>query len=128
MKVIRYLGLSLILTFFVSCVATTKGYEQTLDTWIGKSEQYLVRQWGIPDSTYSVVRYKYLTYNYSKSGYIDGISPTYTTNFYGNTACTKAIGGYTNTCKTTFKFQEVHGVWYVLSWSFKGNSCKALEK
>ena len=30
MKVIRYLGLSLILTFFVSCVETTKGYEQVL--------------------------------------------------------------------------------------------------
>ena len=130
MRIIRYLGLSITLIFFVGCFPTTEGYEQILRTWVGQTEQHLVDKWGIPDSTYSVGEYKYLTYNYRKSGYVLGTAPSsYTTNFIGNTAYTTSYGGtsgysYTNTCKTTFKLANKR----ILSWSWEGNSCKAVEE
>lgn len=132
MKVIRYLGLSLILTFFVSCVATTKGYEQLLKAWVGVPESHLIEKWGVPDSVYSTGGYKFLSYTDSRSGYVAGTSPSYTTSLIGNTAYTTASGGtsgysYTNICKTTFKLSQLEKDPKIVSWSWEGK-CKHAGK
>jgi len=110
------------------CLATEQKYVQVLDTWKGESEQELVASWGVPDSVYqsSSSKPKYLTYNYRKTGYVPGISPTYQTSIIGNTAYTTAYGGssgysYNNNCKTTFTIVGST----ITSWRYEGNACRS---
>ena len=117
-----YLALSL------SSCATTEGYERILKSFVGQSEQTLVRSWGAPDGVYESGGTKFLTYRRSAQVMIPGMPPTYQTTYIGNTAYTQPVGGTSpfmvnKNCTTTF---EVKGE-VVNSWRWEGNACKATE-
>lgn len=112
----------------LSGCATTKGYEQRLNSWMGASEANLIRSWGVPKNVFNSGGRRYFVYNSSRNIYIPGTSPTYTTTIYGNTAYTTSSGGSSPTninmqCETTFEIQNGR----VSSWRYRGNDCKAPE-
>lgn len=116
-----------ILVFIVTGCATTAKYEKVIDSWVGSSEQNLVRSWGPPDQVYDAGDgIKYLTYVTSRNVYIPGSSPTYSTQVIGNTTYTNSYGGSAAqnihaSCKTSFEVKN--GV--ITSWRYKGNDCKS---
>lgn len=123
------LAIAACLTLFLTACATTAGYERTLQSWIGKSETELVRQWGVPRGVYESGGIRFLTYSRSGQGYFPGVAPTYQTTMIGRTAYTQPIGGMppmviSRRCDTTF---EVAGG-VVTSWRWEGNACKAIEQ
>jgi hypothetical protein len=106
--------------------ATTAGYEQMLNTWMGSTEIDLVRKWGPPLGAYDGGGSRFLTWESSGQVYVPGTAPSYQTQFIGNTAYTTPVGGspgYTvmKRCRTTFELRN--GV--VSSWRWDGNACKA---
>lgn len=141
------LFISTLFMLLMAGCASTKGYEQTLQTWVGSSEASLVRKWGIPAHVYKSGGEKYLAYNSSRNVYIPGTSPTYhttyspgtatttgygsstyNTTYSGGSATTRAYGGsaprnINYQCATTFEISNGR----VSSWSYKGNNCKAPE-
>ena len=112
----------------LSGCATTKGYEQMLQTWVGSSESNLVAAWGIPDGVYQMNAYeKVITYQRGGTTYLPGSAPSYQTTYYGNTATTRPVGGspgyvISQSCKTDFVV--TNGI--VSSWRWEGNSCRAI--
>lgn len=92
--------ISVLSILFLAGCASTKGYEQTLQTWIGSSEASLVRKWGIPAHVYKSGGRKYLAYNSSRNVYIPGTSPTYRTTYSPVTATTTGYGS--STYNTTY--------------------------
>jgi len=120
--------LFIVLGLFMSSCATTKGYEQRVNSWLGMSEASIVRGWGVPARVFNSGGRKYFIYNSSRNVYLPGTSPTYTTTFIGNTAYTSSYGGsapqnFNFQCETTFEI--LNGK--VASWRYKGNDCKAPE-
>jgi hypothetical protein len=120
---------AILLCSILTACATTAAYEKILSSWVGSSENDLVRSWGPPDSVYENSGTKYLTYSKSEHGYVPGVAPTYRTNVVGNTAYTRAVGGspgyaISQQCKTSFEL--VGG--QVVSWRHEGNGCTAIEK
>lgn len=110
-----------------SC-ATTAGYEKFLNSWVGTQEIDLVRSWGPPTQSYDTGGRKFIVYSSSRNVYLPGTAPSYQTTYIGNTAYTKAVGGTSamhigKTCTTTFELDSST----VVSWSHKGNDCKAKE-
>jgi len=105
-----------ILFLFLSGCATTTGYQQRMQTWIGASDIKLIREIGAPDSTYTSGSSKFLEYVYSRTTSID-----YTTNYYSNSSHTYSTGGITYSCKTTY--EVISGIITNVQWS--GNNCKA---
>jgi len=100
--------------------ATTEKYQQKLNTWIGASENQLLLQWGVPQSSYTNGDTKFLQYHYDSSY----TSPsTYETNYNPITHNTEIYetGRYTLNfwCDTTFEVRN--GI--VRQWHIKGNSC-----
>ena len=119
--------IQLILLAILSGCATTQNYELVLSSWVGRDEIELIRGWGPPRQTYESAGSKFLVYFSSRNVFLPGTSPTVTTTLVGNTAYTNSIGGSPNmnvgmTCQTTF--ESVHS--RIVSWSWKGNDCKAL--
>lgn len=115
-----------LLASVITGCGTTANYEKVLQSWVGQWEGSLVEAWGVPDGTYTSGDVKFLTYMKSRSGYVPGTSPTYSTQIIGNTAYTSSYGGspgysFTLTCKTTFKIMGGR----VVGWSHEGNHCKA---
>ena len=118
--------LAVVASALLAGCATTAKYEAMLNTWVGHSEDELIRRWGPPDRVYETSSSKYLQFSRSASGYVPGTPPSYQTTIVGNTAYTNAVGGspgfaYTNWCNTIFELQS--GV--VRSWRWEGNACKA---
>ncbi len=128
----------LCVTFFLfGCVATTKGYQQVLDTWIGSTEQSLVQSWGPPDNVYENNGMRILTYDQQKTTSIS-IPQYQTTTHQGTVYGGGTLGSYSGTsgtwvnqtstahhrCKTNFTTDE-RGV--IRSYSFEGNSCRSQE-
>ena len=114
------------LVSFISGCATTEGYKQVVNSWVGSPEINLIRSWGAPQQSYESGGTKFLIYNSARNVYLSGSSPTYTTTVIGNTAYTNSHGGspaqnLNFSCQTTFEVQN--GT--IMSWSFKGNDCKA---
>ena len=124
---IRLVKLPLVVGVFLTltaCIATTGKYEKKLASWFGQNEQSLIAGWGPPQQVYESGGFKYLTYDWSGSAYIPGTSPTYQTQFIGNTAYTTSYGGSSAVtlnlnCRTTFTLQN--GV--VSAYRFEGNRC-----
>jgi len=113
----------LLLVLFSGC-ATSGKYKEKVSSWMGSTEQQLIDSWGPPQSTYTSGSKRYLTYNSSRSVFLPGSSPTYTTTVYGNTAYTNSTGGYPDqnirlSCTTTFTSENGR----LVSWRFKGNDC-----
>ncbi len=122
----RYPLVSILLA--LSACATTAGYEKVLNSWVGSQEIDLVRSWGPPAQSYETGRRKFIAYSSRRNVYMPGIAPTYQTNVIGNTAYTTAVGGSQAmnigmSCMTTFELDGSS----VVSWSYKGNDCKAKD-
>jgi len=120
----RYL---LIAISLVGC-ATTAGYEKVLNSWVGAQEVDLVRSWGPPAQSYETGGRKFIVYTSHRNIYLPGTTPTYQTTVVGNTAYTNAVGGNPamtigKSCIVTFELEDSK----ILSWSHKGNDCKAKE-
>ena len=129
MRLANYIWCGAVLLIFivVGGCATTAGYEQVLNTWVGASEASLVNSsWGIPDGSYQAGGRKYLTYNSSRAH----TTPVSTelncsTSHAGATYCnTSTYGGttYNYSCKTTFYVENNR----VIGYKFKGNDCTAV--
>ena len=102
------------LAFTLAACATTAGYEEILDSWVGSTEDQLVDSWGPPDGFYEGGGKKYLTYVYSSSGYTPGLPAT---------SSMPATPGYSYSynCKTTFTVIGNE----ITNWRYKGNACWA---
>jgi len=113
---------------FVSGCATTEGYRKVVASWVGSTEIELIRSWGAPQHSYKSGSIKFIVYNSSRSVDIPGTTPTYKTTLIGNTAYTNTTGGtpdqnFQYSCETTFEIMDEK----IVSWSFKGNDCTAIE-
>ncbi|MCG2739186.1 MAG: hypothetical protein L6300_02980 [Syntrophaceae bacterium] len=122
----RYLLIALA-TVLASC-ATTAGYEKVLKSWVGAQEIDLVRSWGPPIQSYEAGGRKFIVYSSHRNVYLPGTAPSYQTTVIGNTAYTNAVGGspamnISKSCTTTFELDGSK----VVSWTYKGNACKAKE-
>lgn len=121
----RYLIIAVMLMLLGGC-ATTAKFETLLNSWVGSTEDQLVRRWGPPSSTYETGGTKYLTYVQSSSGYVPGVAPSYQTQVIGNTAYTRPTGGmpgygYTDRCTVNFAVQNGQ----IVSWRYEGNMCRS---
>jgi predicted small secreted protein len=129
MKKIVFLGsLLTLLNLILSGCATTQGYEQKVNSWMGLSESQLIRSWGVPQQTFTSEGSRYFVYNSSRNVYLPGTTPTYTANIVGNIAYINSYGGSAPqnlnfSCSTTFQLKNHK----VVSWRFKGNDCTAPE-
>ena len=129
MRLVNYIWCGAVLLIFivVGGCATTAGYEQVLNTWVGASEASLVNSsWGIPNGSYQAGGRKYLTYN-SSSTYTTPVRTEVrcSTSHTGATHCnTETYGGttYNYSCKTTFYVESSR----VIGYKFKGNDCTAV--
>lgn len=120
--------LLLFLVVFLASCATTAGYEKLLNSWIGAQEIDLVRSWGPPIQSYETGGHKFIVYASNRNVYVPGTAPSYQTTYIGNSAYTNAVGGspamnINKSCTTTFELDGSK----VVSWSYKGNDCKAKE-
>lgn len=122
----RYL-LAVIATLLTAC-ATTAGFEKVLNSWVGTQEIDLVRYWGPPVQAYEAGGRKFIVYASRRNVYMPGVAPTYQPTVIDNTAYTNPVGGSPAmnigvSCTTTFQLEGSR----VVSWSHKGNDCKAKE-
>ncbi|HCL3314561.1 TPA: hypothetical protein N2A14_002569 [Pseudomonas aeruginosa] len=107
--------------------ATAAKYEASLNTYVGKPELDLVRDWGAPAQTYETGGSKFLMYSSRRTLVFPGTPPTYTTSYSGYQAYTTTTGGtpparIPMSCETTF--EVIDGK--VSSWTYKGNDCTAM--
>lgn len=108
--------------------ATEGKYQRALDTWKGSAELDLIRSWGAPQQVYESDGHKFLVFSNNRNVVMPGVSPTYQTNFVGNTAYTTGYGGSPAMnldlfCTTTF--EVVDGKIY--NWSYRGNDCTSTD-
>lgn len=111
----------------VAGCATTQKFEALLNGWVGSSELDLVRKLGPPQNSHELGGSRFLTYNRSRSIYLPGQAPSYTTTLVGNTAYTNQVGGYAGStlsmsCTVTFEVRDER----VRGWRWEGNDCKAM--
>jgi hypothetical protein len=137
---------ALLCAAFVTGCATEEGYKQILNSWVGADVDQLVMSWGPPDRGYklnsggSVLEYGsqrtvttggYTTYkpvttyqsgsvygNYGGSALYSGSSTTYVPQ-------TSPVYTYDYTCVTRFNVGENNKI---VSWSYEGNDCRAVEE
>src|SRR5882672_9264952 len=123
--VIRLLAVAALLA---GC-ATSANYEKMLASWIGQSEDDLVRNWGPPDNVYNGSTSRYLTYMRVWQGYMPGSGPYYRPTMVGNRLYAYPYGGspgyvYTESCKTTFELADGR----IARWRWEGDACRLTEK
>ena len=123
----KFLGIVVLGLLLTGCFATTGKFEETLDSWVGGSEDELVSSWGAPNGVYDKNDGgKVLTYFRSHQSTFEGTTSTKTTydsSGYATTTTSTTPGtDITLTCKTTF---VVSSTGRITSWSYQGNNCKA---
>ena len=111
----------------VAGCATTGEYERILASYVGHSELELIRNWGPPDTSYTVGDIKFLSYQRGGMAMTPGVAPSYTTTFSGGVARTTPVGGMpamavNRVCVSTFEVQNDR----IVRWSWRGNACKAV--
>lgn len=121
-----HVAASALLAVLLTACASTANFEKMLGTWVGSSEDQLIRTWGPPANVYVSGETKFVTFARSSVGYIPGSAPTYQTQVVGNIAYTHAVGGspgysYTAQCMVTFELVAN----MVRSWRWEGNACRA---
>ena len=121
--IMKKLLLTTILLLFLSGCATTAGYQQVMQTWIGSTETELIRSRGTPNSTYASGGSKFLEYSQSRTTSKSYYS-SYNFDSYGGSGYSYPVGGGTYSCKTTYEIKN--GVIADIRWV--GNSCKAEEE
>lgn len=115
-------------TVLVAACATKEGFEKILNSWVGAQEIDLVRSWGPPVRAYEAGGRKFISYESHRNVYLPGVPPTYQTTVIGNSVQTNLVGGSPSMnigkfCMTTFELEGSK----VVSWTHKGNDCKAVE-
>jgi len=119
----------LTLTLIYGC-ATTEGYKNIVNAWVGQPEAELVRTWGPPQRSYQTEESKFFVYYSQKDIYVPGSITTYPNDFdESGTAFRQSYGGVpdrtlTYSCETSFEI--IDGV--ITSWSFRGNDCVAVAQ
>lgn len=96
------ISISALFILFLTGCATTKGYEQSLQSWAGSTEGSIVRTWGAPAHVYKSEGRKYLTYDSSRNVYIPGQAPTYATTYSPVRATTTAYGSVNRIGSTAY--------------------------
>ena len=125
-----------ILTVLLSGCATTKKYEALLNTWMGDSEESLIRSWGAPQSSYQMENgKKAVGYSYRKTIVSGGYSYVTSETVYDQSSCgahgscwpateyvtqTTPVSSTDYWCDTTF-FIGVDG--RIEGWHWQGNNC-----
>ena len=118
--------LVILFTILLLSCATTKKFEQALQSWDGYTEKELVESWGPPDKFYESGGTRYLTWVDSGTAMLPGIKPTYNTTIINGVANTTAVGGTSPTmvnffCEKTMTIENNK----VVSWKWYGNNCKS---
>ena len=143
------LSICLLATFLISGCATTKGYQEVLETWVGSSADDLVSSWGPPTSVYELSNGgKVIQYNRSNTGQVGGYtyqSPETTYHNgsgyssgqasaydnYGNSAHATSSGysSYNGSSTTyTTKTTPVYNVTYTCNTRFTTDSAGKIVK
>jgi hypothetical protein len=109
--------------------ATNARYQSMIDSWVGKQEMELIRQWGPPHGSYDSGGHTFLTYTNEGSVYIPGTTSTASTTVIGNSAYTNVYPGMApqnirTWCRTVFEVAD--GV--IVSSGGQGNHCVATGK
>lgn len=118
--------LVLIIMLLTSCTSTPN-YGQSLQNWVGVSQETLYESWGEPDSVFNVMPNEtVVTYvNVDENGPIGGNSQPYAgTEVYYPAIATPDYGfpeNQQNTyyCKTSFTIQNSQ----VVDYTFNGDDC-----
>lgn len=93
----------------------------TTDPWIGRSEEQVIDQMGVPARSYETADKKYMVYTASSYGRPVGFGTTYVVTSMGYVfpvAGNTAYNGYTGTCETIFVINDGE----VESW--RSNNCR----
>jgi len=93
--------IGLAMAILAGCV-TTANYEAMLKTWVGRSEDELIKDWGAPSSVFQGASSKYYMYVRNKT-------------------CGAGNDAFTCVCNTTFELESNR----VRSWRWDGNGCTA---
>lgn len=123
---LRVLMIFLAVTALSSC-ASSAGYKEVVESWVGSTETALVQSWGPPDQVYSAPDgSRILTYYSQRNIMLPGSAPTYQTTVIGNTAYTTSSGGrapsnLAMSCETSFTVRNNK----ITYWRFQGNDCRA---
>lgn len=136
-----YKSLFLIILLLSGC-ATTQGYKDSLQTWMGHSDSELMSTWGQPNSNYTLSNEKTVleydrsrttvipgyTYNQSvrtiNNGSITGdVNATYMGNSTTYVPVTTPSSVVSKECSTRFTVND-H---IIEAYSFNGNDCVAKE-
>ena len=134
---VRKISFCIILVLFLLACATPAKYDRRLQSWVGKSEEELLRKWGAPGaSKYLSGKEKVITYTRAENIYVpsefyiynQGLEPSedvlyapfvneYDFSPFGQ------IFGYEvkNYCQTSFFIRN--GI--ISGWKWKGNNCVA---
>lgn len=117
----HYLVIAL-LTMLSACAATSVGYTEMIDSWIGKPESDLFRSWGSPTQVYDVGARRVVVYVSQRDIHVPGSPPmsissggTYMWTIEGSPGWTIKVS-----CTTTFELADS----VVVSGSFKGDDCR----
>jgi hypothetical protein len=95
----------------VTACATTRNYEETLNSWKGRPEASLVESLGTPADIFNSNGHRFLVYQDSQ---ITALEPM-RNHSSGSHDYSKALF-----CTTVFDVVEGH----VVEWAIKGNNCK----
>ena len=99
----------MLLVIFISGCATEKGYDKTVNSWLGAHVDQLISIWGVPDKSYTLSDGgKVIEYLEQKQKQMYSLFMGYT---------------YTYTCDTRF---TINSKGYVTQYSFSGNNCFAV--
>ena len=114
----RYLFV--VLLFLSGCI-TKAEHEDTLNSWLGSTEQEIVSSWGPPNGFYESVDVRYLTWSNNSQSMVGGYGSYSYTDLYGNVYTSPGVPPtiVNNSCDITMKvMNEV-----IVSWSYEGNNC-----
>ena len=116
----------LFLAALTAACTSSAAYEDLLNTWIGATEDQLLKAWGAPESFYETDDFTYLTYENESLGYVPPPPPIYVPGPNGpRPYYRRSLGGgynYTISCRTTFVVNQ-NGL--VESARWEGNGCRA---
>lgn len=119
--------------FMLLCAACSSlpTYSETLQPWIGQSEQRLRQSWGTPHNVFYVTsQEKVVTYLFVSARPRNDNSHPYSEEFYYPAVAAPDYGfpaqpQYTNYyCKTSFTIRN--GI--IINYSFNGDDCVAAER
>ncbi|QHI96402.1 hypothetical protein GT348_05615 [Aristophania vespae] len=114
------------LTILAGCEVSPLEKKELLDSMVGQSALEVIREFGVPSTTYETKGHKFLAYNVSDVDFYPGSSDWGWGNDYGwgwgwgGPWGGPAMSGYSaSTCQTTFELLEDR----VIAWRKRGDGC-----